>query len=523
MERAKKHRGDMVGTVQAKVAKAARQHQLLSEPGQPLVVGVSGGADSLCLLHVLRALQPQFGYRLHAGHLNHRLRGASADEDAAFVQEICQAWGIPATVEEMDVARVARQARLSVEEAGRHARYAFLGALAARLGGHIVAVAHNADDQVETILMHWLRGAGLAGLRGMLPKVNLGDLRLEGVWDQRWPRTAHIALVRPLLDVTRAEILTYCQQAGLQPRFDLSNLDTTYFRNRLRHELLPLLETYNPRIREVLRRSAAVIADDYAYLREQTLQAWAQVVREETPQWIALDLGGFLALHPSLQRGLLREAIHRLRRGLRNINWIHVERALQGARAGSTGTRVTLAAGLELSKDYDRIWVAEEGATLPTPWEQGPLVEAPIPLPLEGEVPLPGGRWRVRVRTLEPASPMDLLTAAKEDRWRAFLNAEALRGPLVLRPRRPGDRFQPFGMGGASTLVREFLINVKLPRQVRDRWPLLCSGEEIAWVVGWRVDERFAIGPGTRRVLEVRLRPTRGELIPDEPQEGAKI
>ncbi|MBC7225474.1 MAG: tRNA lysidine(34) synthetase TilS, partial [Anaerolineae bacterium] len=374
-------------------AAAARRHQLWPGPGQPLVVGVSGGADSLCLLHVLRALEPQFGYRLHVGHLNHRLRGAAAAEDASFVQEVCRAWEIPVTVEEMDVAQVARQARLSVEEAGRHARYAFLGALAARLGGRVVAVAHNADDQVETILMHWLRGAGLAGLRGMLPKVRLGDLRLEGVWNQRWPHAPHIALVRPLLEVTRAEILAYCQQAGLQPRFDLSNLDTTYFRNRLRHELLPLLETYNPGIREVLRRSAAVLADDYAYLREQTLQAWEQVVREETPQRIALDLSGFLALHPSLQRGLLREAIRRLRRGLRNINWVHVERGLQGVRAGSTGTRVTLAAGLELIRDYDRIWVAEEGATLPTPWERGPLVEAPVPLPREGEVTLPGGRW----------------------------------------------------------------------------------------------------------------------------------
>lgn len=512
-----KRRSDIVLEVQAKVAEAARRHGLFPGPGEPLVVGVSGGADSLCLLHVLRDLQPQWGYRLHVGHLHHGLRGEAAAEDAAFVEATCQAWGIPVTVEQVDVAKVAREARLSVEEAGRHARYAFLGALAAGLGGRVVAVAHNADDQVETVLMHWLRGAGLAGLRGMLPKVELEDLRLEGVWDRLWPRAEHITLVRPLLTVTRAEVEAYCRQTGLSPRFDLSNLDTTYFRNRLRHELLPFLATYNPRIREVLRRSAEVIADDYAYLRGETLRAWAEVVQEESPQRVTLDLRRFLALHPSLQRGLLREAIRRLRRGLRNVNWVHVERALWGAREGPTGTQITLARGLVLTKGYDVLWVAEEGAPLPSPWEEGPLLERPVALPREGEVVLPGTGWRVRVRTSEVPEPADLPSAAQEDRWRALLDADALRGPLVLRPRRPGDRFCPSGMGGASVLVREFMINVKLPRQVRDRWPLLSCGEEIAWVVGWRVDERFLVTPTTRRVVEVSLR-----READEPLQGER-
>lgn len=509
MERAKKHRGDVVAAVQAKVAEAARRYALFPGPGEALVVGVSGGADSLCLLHVLRELQPRWGYRLHVGHLHHGLRGEAAAEDAAFVEATCRAWGIPVTVAQVDAAALAREARLSVEEAGRQARYAFLGSLAAGLGGRVVAVAHNADDQVETVLMHWVRGSGLAGLRGMLPKVALGDLRLEGVWDRLWPRAVGVSVVRPLLLVTRAEIEAYCRQAGLAPRFDLSNLDTTYFRNRLRHELLPFLETYNPRIREVLRRSAEVMADDYAYLREQAQRAWEQTVREEGPQWIALDLGRFLDLPASLQRGLLREAIRRLRRSLRNINWVHVERALWGAREGPTGTQVTLARGLALTKGYDVLWVGEEGAPLPSPWEEGPLLEGVLALPEEGEVQIPGAGWRVGVRTLEVHTPEEFVQAAREDRWRAFLDAEALRGPLALRPRRPGDRFRPSGMGGASVLVREFLINVKMPRQVRDRWPLLVSGEQIAWVVGWRADERFLVTPATRRAVEVSLR--RGE------------
>ncbi len=515
-----KRKGDTVAEVQAKVEAAARRHALLPGPGEPLVVGVSGGADSLCLLHVLRELQPRWGYRLHVGHLHHGLRGDEATADAAFVEAVCRAWGIPVTVAQVNAAALAREARLSVEEAGRQARYAFLGSLAASLGGRVVAVAHNADDQVETVLMHWLRGAGLAGLRGMLPKVDLGDLRLEGVWDRLWPRAAGVTVVRPLLSVTRAEVEAYCCQAGLVPRFDLSNLDTTYFRNRLRHELLPFLETYNPRIREVLRRSAEVIADDYAYLREQTRRAWEQTVREEGPGGVALDLACFLNLPVSLQRGLLREAIRRLRRSLRNINWVHVERALWGAREGPTGTRVTLAKGLVLTKGYDLLWVGEEGSPPPSPWEEGPLLGSPLALPEEGEVEVPGTGWRVRVRTVEVHAPEEMALAAREDRWRALLDAGALRGPLALRPRRPGDRFHPSGMGGTSVLVREFLINVKLPRQVRDRWPLLVSGEDIVWVVGWRVDERFLVTPTTRQAVEISLRRGEGEA-PQGEGDGA--
>ncbi|MGC8839416.1 MAG: tRNA lysidine(34) synthetase TilS, partial [Anaerolineae bacterium] len=155
--------------------------------------------------------------------------------------------------------------------------------------------------------------------------------------------------------------------------------------------------------------------------------------------------------------------------------------------------------------------VGEEGAPLPSSWEEGPLLEGPLALPEEGEVEIPGTGWRVRVRTVEVHAPGEMVLAAREDRWRAFLRAEALQGPLVLRPRRPGDRFHPSGMGGASVLVREFLINVKLPRQGRDRWPLLVSGEAIAWVVGWRVDERFLLTPTTRRAVEVWLRREAGE------------
>ncbi|MGQ9584614.1 MAG: tRNA lysidine(34) synthetase TilS [Anaerolineae bacterium] len=489
-----------------KVRRAARRHNLLPGNGEPLVVGVSGGADSLCLLHALVQLGPEFGYSLHVGHLHHGLRGEEAEEDARFVQSICQEWGVSVTVERFDVAALAKRAGLSVEEAGRKVRYAFLAGLAAQLGGEIVAVAHNADDQAETVLMHWLRGAGLAGLRGMLPAVEMRELRVREVWGDRWPPVEHVRIVRPLLEVTRTEIESYCRHFGLKPRFDLSNLDTTYYRNRLRHDLLPHLETYNPRIRQILCRSAQVIADDYAYLRAQTLEAWSQVVREEAAGRVVFDLPRWRDLPASLQRGVLREAIRRLRRDLRNINWVHVERAMEGLLEGPTGTAVTLAQGLALRKGYNLFQIADEGVGLPTSWEWGPWIEGTVGVPLPGRVKLPGSGWQVETEVLQPEEPLGVVARFKGDHWTAVLDAGRLVSPLTLRARRPGDRFRPSGMDGASVLVREFMINIKLPSQVRGRWPLLCSGEEIVWVIGWRVDETYAVTEGTRDVVVVRLK-----------------
>ena len=280
----------------ARVRQYAQRYRLFS-PGETVVVGVSGGPDSLCLLHLLRRLAPELRLWLHVAHLHHGLRGAEADADAAFVAELADCWGLPCTVGRADVAALAREAGLSLEEAARQARYRFLAGVAEAGGAATLAVGHNADDQAETVLMHFLRGSGAAGLRGMLPRTPLDDYRLlqaatipiasghrvTALRSPRWrqvfvvyswtaqplavsgadgdasdpppspgprvPASPRLHLVRPLLSISRAEIEAYCAEYRLAPRTDRSNEDTIFFRNRLRHELLPLLETYNPGIR----------------------------------------------------------------------------------------------------------------------------------------------------------------------------------------------------------------------------------------------------------------------------------
>jgi tRNA(Ile)-lysidine synthase len=481
------------------------QHGLLF-PGETVVVGVSGGPDSLCLLHVLNRLRGEYRVQLHVAHLNHKMRGREADADAAFVARLAEEWGLPCTIEARDVPALAREKKLSSEEAARRARYAFLAEVAEQVGAKRIAVGHNADDQTETVLMHWLRGAGLAGLRGMLPALSLSDYRLleeHGGTMDNGPESYPFTLIRPLLKVPRAEIEAYCAKHGLQARFDRSNLDTTYYRNRLRHELIPYLESYNPGIREVVRRSARVIADDYAYLRAELDRFWPQVVISESDQAIQFDLAAWRSLPPSFQRSTLRQAIHRLRRSLRNINWIHVEDARLALLEKPAGTQATLPQGLMLTMSYDMFIVADEGY-VERPTDLPLLMVDSLPLTIPGTTPLPESEWRVEARLLS-RSELPPEWEDNPDPWQAFLDHDVVGSELILRRRQPGDRFQPLGLGGRQTTLREFMINCKIPAPWRHRVPIVASPRHIVWLAGWRVDERARITESTERVLHVRF------------------
>jgi tRNA(Ile)-lysidine synthetase-like protein len=344
------------------VARAARfiaRHELFT-PRCTVVVGVSGGADSLCLLHVLRELAPSLELRVHVAHLNHGLRGAEAADDAEFVQDLAAAWGLPATVASEDVQGYADEHRLALEEAARQVRYAFLASTAVASGARHIAVAHHADDQAETVLMHFLRGSGVGGLRGMLPVTPLTDYRALSA--RAAVDAQAVLLVRPLLAERRVEIEAYCAEHGLVPRIDTSNADTRIYRNRLRHQLLPVLRGYNPNIESVLTHTADVMAGDYELLQkaaEDALEAIAVPGQSQGPG-VAFHLQPWRDLPLGLQRATIRLAVIRLRRTLRNINWEHVEHAVRVGREGETGASATIAAGLALTVDYQVLRIRPE-------------------------------------------------------------------------------------------------------------------------------------------------------------------
>lgn len=487
--------------LRARIARYTIRHNLL-QPGQSVVVGVSGGADSVCLLHLLAALSAEWQLRLTVAHLHHGLRGADADADALFVAELARSWELPCVVEQINVAALARENRLSVEEAARQARYAFLARVAAGQSAGRIAVAHHADDQAETVLMHFLRGSGVAGLRGMLPLMPLSDYR--GLASESAGEDAP-CLIRPLLGITRAEIEAYCAENGLVWRTDASNADTRHYRNRLRHELLPILREYNPRIDEVLTRTAEVMAGDAEVLETLAEDEFAELAILSLPDVVAFEQERLSQLPIGLQRSLIRMAVHQLRQNLRDIGLARVERAVEVARFGADGDAATIAAGLELRVDRGLAQIGPEGA-LPRPLHAQirPHVNAPVALPAPGVLALDGG-WQVETTPLERAElPADW--EQNPDPWTAYLDADAVGDELTLRPRRPGDRFRPHGLGGHSARVNEFMINEKLPAGERADWPLLAGKGGIAWVCGLRIDETAAVTPSTQRIWRVRFR-----------------
>ncbi|MFQ5342084.1 MAG: tRNA lysidine(34) synthetase TilS [Anaerolineae bacterium] len=473
----------------------------LFEAGETLVVGVSGGPDSLCLLHLLNRLRDELQIELHVGHLDHAIRPESP-EDARFVANVAEEWGLPATIERQDVPAQARAEGFAIEQAARRARYRFLARVAGEVGARTIVVGHNADDQVETLLMHLIRGAGLAGLRGMQPRAPyppaLGTPDAKGM-------AGTLALVRPLLEVPRASIESYCLEHGLNPRFDRSNLDTTFFRNRLRHQLIPELETYNPNIRAVLRRTARVIADEYDYLRRQRAADWERVVTQGDGYFV-FDLETWQTLHISTQRALLRQAIRLLRRELRDIDWVHIENALEVANARPAGSEATLPAGLALFMGYDSFTISE---TQPLPdW---PLLRVErLRLVIPGATPLPATDWQL-VADVLPRSEMRDSELHDPNPWHTVVDLGAAGAGLFLRRRQAGDRFQPLGMAGHSKTVAEFMVGKKVPQHVRDQLPVVVNADgRIVWLAGCRLDERARVTETTAHVLRLQFvrRPT---------------
>ncbi len=462
----------------ARVRHFIQQNRLLP-PGASLVVAVSGGPDSVCLLYLLHQLSREYGWRLHVAHLDHRLRGAASTADARYVARLAKRLGLPATLGRAEVGLLHTPGRGSLEEVARQARYAFLARVCRQTGAGRVAVGHTADDQAETLLLHLIRGAGTTGLRGLLPL-------------SRWQtESGEVVVIRPLLEIRRAEALAYCRQHRLRPRQDASNRSLLPLRNRLRQQLLPLLEEYNPRVVDALQRTAAIVRQDVALLEEVTGLAWEQVARREGDT-IVLERAGLLALSPYLRSNLLRRALVEAWGNSVDLEERHV-RAMEAALSLRAGRSINLPRRLRFVVSYDRYLLGHD-AEAACPW---PEMAGEVTLHVPGETRLPGWRVTAQVLPVEAAPPA-------ADGFTANLDAARATPPLVVRTRRHGDRFQPLGMGNLKRLSR-FMIDEQVPRHWRDRVPLVVSGENIIWVVGHRLDHRARVTPGTKCALHLRF------------------
>jgi tRNA(Ile)-lysidine synthase len=461
----------------------------LDDYAGPLVVGVSGGPDSLALLDILAHLLP--AERLLVAHLDHALRPTSADEAAAVAHEAA-ARGLRHVSERVDVATLARESGQSLEAAGRAARYDLMARVARAAGAATVLVGHNADDQTETVLLHLLRGAGPAGLRGMSLAAPL-------------PGAPELWLLRPLLGVERAAIEAYCRATGLQPSHDASNTDPTFARNRLRHELLPLLKAYAPHLPQRLRETSSIAAAEDDLLSALEEASWRDVARPAPPDRVTLGRAAWRALPLALRRRLLRRAVATCCATPVEIGFRTIEAARRLAEGDASGRRVSLPGGVVMEVGYETLDFRRDPSPPTADWPQ--LASAiPLGLPVPGTVQL-AGQWRLLA---EPLKDVDLTAiAGNADPWMAYVALDD-SAALVVRPRQPGERIRPLGLGGATRL-KEVMIDRKIPAAARALWPLVATDEHPVWLAGHVLDERARVDEGSRRVVRLRLVRVKGE------------
>ncbi len=485
--------------MQERVIAYIEQHALLPARGT-VVVAVSGGADSLCLLHLLYMLCGQgkrySEVRLQVAHLNHQLRGNESEQEDVQVAQLATSWGLPCTIATMNVPMLAQQERRSLEDAARVARYRFLREVAQ---GQPIAIAHHQDDAVETLLLHWIRGGGIDSMIGLQPRQQ--------------------DIIRPLLSVTHAETLAYCEQHSLSPIEDASNNDTRFYRNRIRHDLLPLIETMNANFRTTLLRNTEVIRIDAEWIDAQVEQAWSTVVLSEQDTTFTLSIPHIHALSLSIQRHLLRRVTSILSAGQSPLELRHYLLIEQLMQRENTIHNVTLDLpdALIVRRENDTLIFQQQERREARTGTQLHGIDEPVLLSVPGSVLLHGTSWRASAELLLEEIVDKVRASIKRQDWQhiwhllpatthtVYLDAAYVGQKLSIRTRRPGDVLQPLGMLHEKK-VQDIFIDKHIPREQRDTLPIFFNANGFpVWLGGICVDNRARITENTRQIVCLKL------------------
>lgn len=474
-----------------KAAATIAAHSMIAD-GDRVLAGVSGGMDSVVLLHVLEILGEAHGWGLGIAHMHHGLRGEEADRDAAFVEGLAKTRNVPYYKKRVDLHEIRKQSGKNLEEAGRDARYRFFEEIAGRFGYDRIAVGHHQEDDAELILMNMLRGSGPTGMSGIPP--------VRG------------RIVRPLINCRQKEIESFLHSENIAYVHDRSNDNTRFRRNRIRHLLIPVLEQYNPRVVENLHRMGQISAGENRWLESLVSPVFEKAVSDRNAESLAMDTGVLASQPEPVGRRMVRRAILAVKGSLRRIAFRHVDAVLELARVtAGPGGQLHLPGNIRVSrrlngKGADVVVFISETKPLRT------SAKAVPGSPVFSHIVTPDAAVSCCIDIPEAGCKM-IFSRLPAHAIRSFpgpdtavADWDGLEFPLRIRNVFPGDRFVPLGLKHSQKL-KKFFINNKVPRRRRPLVPLVTSAERIVWIAGMRMDDRFRVTGNTRSVLVIRREP----------------
>lgn len=451
------------------------EREKLLEQNDKVLVAFSGGPDSLCLLDILLRLAPSYNLTIYAAHLNHMIRGYDAQMDAMFCYDFCEKNGVKFFLKVIDVPKLAKQTGMSMENCARQQRYSLFYDIKNELGINKIAVAHNLDDQAETVLLKLFRGSGLQGLSGM-------DYIRDGV------------IIRPLLDVYKQEIVDYCKKNFLTPRLDYTNKQAEYTRNKVRLNLIPEIEkNFTSNIKQILSRTANNIRQDYEFIDEQAQKKYEDIRTQKKQDLVSLNINLLSNENPAIRNRVIRCAINDVLGNLTDISSVHIS-DISDLIEKKSGKMLNLPQNL-------KVYTFSERLIFTTREINNEQITYRYKIEPEGYTFIDEIKMGVRTSIMDKKDSLNLPTS----QFAKVFDYDKIKGDIILRNREAGDKYKPIGLKGTKK-VKDILIEKKVLPQDKYKYPVLCDENGIMWLYDYRIDENYKIDENTKKVIRIQFK-----------------
>ncbi|MBY1319751.1 tRNA lysidine(34) synthetase TilS [Clostridioides difficile] len=455
-----------------KVLSTINKHNLIQK-GDKIVLGLSGGPDSVCLLHVLNRLKKDFNIEIYAAHLNHQIRGIEAQKDALYVSKLCEDMGIIFFVKSINVPKYCENEGLSLEEGARKLRYEMFYEIKDKIKANKIAIGHNLNDQAETVMMRIMRGTGLKGLKG-----------IDYIRDN--------CIIRPILDVERNEIEEYCEAYNLNPRIDKTNLENIYTRNKIRLDLLPYMkDNFNSNVIESIVRMSNSLKSDNDYIEKEAEAKFREVSNIKEKGFVEINLDDFVCLHDAIKVRVLRNSIKHILGDTNFVDQRHIEDIMSLEDNSKVNKMLTLPRNIFVYRKKDSIILTNEEIV-------NEEIEFYYNVPSNGFIKIKELKQIIETQVMS----IDMYKSMKLDNSSKGFDFNKVKGGIVIRSRRQGDKIK-LAMG--SKKVKDLFIDLKIPREERCKIPIITDSEGIICVGDYKISENYKIDENTKEVLKINF------------------